>query len=72
MWPERKSNFTRKKADSKYVNGALVIVQRKPSALEFLPVQVLLTLPMLFHGDTILNRANQFAEITAHTFLFFN
>jgi len=49
-----------------------MIVQGKAPALEFLPVQVFLSLTMNFHGDTIFHRANQLAQITAHTFLFLN
>ena len=49
-----------------------MIVQGKAPALKFLPVQVFFTFTMNFHGNAVLHRAYQFAEITAHTFLFLN
>src|SRR4051812_2918713 len=49
-----------------------MVIQGKTSPLEFLPVQVFLTLAVLFHGYAVFYRANQFAEITAHTFFFLN
>ena len=38
-----------------------MIIQRQATLLKFLPVEVLVTLPMLFHRNAVLNRANQFA-----------
>ena len=49
-----------------------MIVQGKAPPLEFLPVQVFLSFTVDLHGDTVLHRANQLAQIAAHTFLFLN
>ena len=49
-----------------------MVVKWKAPALEFLPVQVFFALAMHLHGNAVLYRAYQFAEIAAHTFLFFN
>ena len=47
-----------------------MIVQGKASPLKLLPIQILITLAVLFHGNAILHRANQFAKVTANAFFF--
>lgn len=46
----------------------LMIIQRQPPFLKFNPVQVFRRHPVLFHGNAVIHRAYQFAEITTHAF----
>jgi len=48
-----------------------MIIQRQPSLLELLPVEVRFTMPLFDHRNTIVHRANQLAEIAADAFGFF-
>src|SRR5436190_24347782 len=48
-----------------------MIIQRQPPFLKLDPVQILRSNTMLFHSNTIINRAKEFAEIAADTFIFF-
>ena len=48
-----------------------MIIERQSPLLEFDPVQVLGRHPVFFHGNAIVYRANQFAQITAYAFLLF-
>jgi hypothetical protein len=48
--------------------ASLMIIQRQPSFLKLYPIEVLRSNTMLFHGNTIINRAKEFAEIAANTF----
>src|SRR6266498_3600492 len=50
---------------------ALMIIQRQTSFLKFYPIEVLRRYTMLFHGNTIINRAKELAEIAANTFIYF-
>jgi len=47
-----------------------MIIQRQSSFLKLYPVQILRSNTMLFHSNTIINRAKEFAEIAANTFFF--
>ncbi len=49
----------------------LVVVQRQSPLLKLYPIQIFRRYPMLFHRNTIINRANKLAEIAADTFFFF-
>ena len=48
-----------------------MIVQRQSSLLKFRPVKVFRRHTMLFHGNAVINRAKEFAEIAANTFFYF-
>src|SRR6478752_5594846 len=50
---------------------ASMIIQRQSSLLKFYPIEVFRSNTMLFHSNTIFNRAKEFAEIAADTFIFF-
>ena len=49
-----------------------MIVQRQALFLKLNPVKIFRSYPMLFHGNTIIYRANQLAQVTAYAFIFFN
>src|SRR5436190_8696245 len=48
-----------------------MIIQRQSSLLELYPIEILRRYTMLFHSNTIINRAKELAEIAAYTFIFF-
>src|SRR5678816_476680 len=48
-----------------------MIIQRQSSILKLYPVQILRSNTMLFHSNTVINRAKEFAEIAANTFICF-
>ena len=45
-----------------------MIVQRQPSFLKFFPVEVLFSMPLFDHGNAIVHRADQLAQIAADAF----
>ena len=47
-----------------------MIVQRQSPALKFLPVQVFIALPLHFHGNAVVNRTYELAEVAANTIFF--
>ena len=48
--------------------GFLVIIQRQSPLLKLNSIQILRRYTVYFHGNTILNRAKELAEIAANTF----
>src|SRR5258705_7281006 len=49
-----------------------MIVKRKSPPLKFFPVQVFIGFALDYHGDTLINGANNLAKIATYTFIFFN
>lgn len=47
-----------------------MIIQRQAPALEFYPVKVFGRHAVFHHGNTIVHRAYDLAEVAAHTFFF--
>jgi hypothetical protein len=49
--------------------GFLMVIQRQSSFLKLDPIEIFRSNSMLFHSNTIINRAKEFAEIAANTFI---
>jgi hypothetical protein len=49
-----------------------MIIQWQPPLLKLLPVEIIRSLALLNHGDAILDRTYQLAEIASDAFIFFN
>lgn len=49
-----------------------MVIEGKAALLKFLPIKVLFSFALLYHGDTPVNRTYQFAEIASHAFFFFD
>ena len=50
----------------------LMVIQRSTFSLPVFPVHIFWRHTVLFHRDASVNRANQFAQITTHTFFLFH